>query len=67
MYKVQRSASKRTWDIVDSTGDIVEGGFFSRQAATDACAEWNRGPAQSAYEPGRTGPAYFTTNTPDHE
>lgn len=32
----------RTWSILVN-GELVEGGFFSRDVALDAASEWRRG------------------------
>jgi hypothetical protein len=40
-HRVIRSANGRQWDVVTSSGVIVEGGFFSKTAAMDSCAGWN--------------------------
>ena len=40
-YRITRSANGRQWNVVDSTGYIVEGGFFSKQAAVDCAKSWN--------------------------
>ena len=40
MYTVKRTG--RTWSIFHN-GAIVEGGFFDRAVAVEACEEWTRG------------------------
>lgn len=40
-YFVRRQ-SPRTYGIYTRTGHLVEGGFFSRQAAEVACWQWER-------------------------
>jgi len=42
-YRVVRSQSGRTWDVVDAQGAVVEGGFFAKSAAQAACAEFIAG------------------------
>lgn len=43
-YRVARigiGPNSRRWNIVDRRGVIVEGGFFNRERALDACEVWN--------------------------
>lgn len=42
-YSVKRTG--RTWSVVDQSGAIVEGGFFSRSAAQDCRDKWNEAAA----------------------
>jgi len=40
-YYVKKTG--KTFSIFSPTNELVEGGFFIRHAAEEACAEWNRG------------------------
>lgn len=42
MYTVRRQTGSRTWGIFKGA-QLIEGGFFSRGAAQDACDEWSEG------------------------
>lgn len=39
--KLTNGAIRKHYDIVDETGTLVEGGFFTRSAAEASCAEYN--------------------------
>jgi hypothetical protein len=47
-FSVKRTG--RTWAVVDQSGNVVEGGFFSRDAAEKARDGWAEASAPSEWQ-----------------